>query len=186
MLIKNDIDIISSSDFAKLVHVSPEQFRKDLSYFGEFGKRGVGYETAYLQSELEKILGVDQQRNVALIGAGQLGGALLNYPDFSQNNINITTAFDSDPGKIGSIVNGIEIKDIERLKEYISKSNIEICILCVPAKNVQRVAKMVVDAGVHAILNFTSVMLNVPENVFVSNIDMSSEIERLVFFLNKQ
>jgi len=182
----NDIDIISSGQIAKLLNVTPEQFRKDLSYFGEFGKRGVGYETKTLIHELEKILGLSNSWKVAILGAGKLGCSLLNYQGFSELNINVVAAFDSDKEKIGKNVNGVVIHDVSRLKKIVKNHEIRICILSVPLKAAQEVANLAVNAGIHAILNFAPVVLNVPEDVYVTNMDIYSEIERLIYFLNIQ
>jgi len=181
---ENDIDVVSSVQVARLSNVTPEQFRKDLSYFGEFGKRGVGYETKILIHELEKIFGLSNLRKVAIVGVGKLGSSLLNYQGFSKLNINIAAAFDYDKEKIGSKVNDVFVNDISKFDKIINKYGIKICILSVPQKVAQEITNLLVKAGIRAILNFAPVGLNVPENVYVTNMDIYSEIERLIYFLN--
>jgi len=182
---KNNVEIVSSGEISKLLNVSPEQFRKDLSYFGEFGKRGVGYSTTTMVDELEGILGLDKKWTVALVGVGKLGSSLLNYPGFSELNVKFTAAFDSDKKKHGKIINNVEVHDVIHFKKIIKKRKIKICVICIPVENVQEVADMVVDSGIQAILNFAPIVLNVPEKIYVSNMDIYSEIERLIYYLNK-
>jgi len=184
-LIKNGVDVVSSGQISKLLNVSPEQFRKDLSYFGEFGKRGVGYQTESLVYELKKILGLNQAWQVALVGVGRLGCALLNSQDFSELNVRITAAFDSDKKNIDKTVNGIHIHDIINFKKIIKQKKIRICVISVPLDHAQAVTDLAVESGIEAILNFAPVILNVPENIHVSNMDIYCELERLIFFLNK-
>lgn len=181
---KEGVEVVSSSQIAQYLNVSPEQFRKDLSYFGEFGKRGVGYNVEHLINELELILGLDKSWNVALVGTGRLGCALLSYQGFSELNVWITAAFDEDPDKIGKKVNGIVIQDLSNFEQIVKKENIKICVISVPVDFAQGIADLAVKSGIRAILNFAPVVLNVPDGIHVTNMDFYCEMERLIFFLN--
>ncbi len=176
------VDIISSDKLTELLNVKPEQFRKDLSYFGEFGKRGVGYNLERLIKELENILGVNKQWNIVLVGIGKLGGALLGFEGFSKFNIRIKHAFDSDENKIGKIKKGVNIEDIKDMKKIIKKSGIKIAMISTPPDVAQEIANILVEAGIKCILNFAPSVLRVPQDILVSNVDMASELESLIFF----
>lgn len=178
--------VISSTDLAKTVNVTPDQLRKDLSYFGGFGKRGVGYDVEYLIQRLENILGVDCEWKIALVGVGRIGGALLNYPGFGQEHLKISVAFDVNPQKIGTTQSNVPVKDLEELPEVVKEQNIKVGILCVQAEYAQDVADMMMDAGIKAILNFAPVNINIREDVYVSRVDMFSKLESLIFFVNQE
>jgi redox-sensing transcriptional repressor len=177
--------VASSGDITRFLNVSSVQFRKDLSYFGGFGKRGVGYEVRLLTKEIEKILGTDAVRRIALVGVGKLGSALLSYTGFPEFNLQIVAAFDADPDKIGKIKRGFKIESISRLREVIKKEGIETAILSVPVESAQKVAHELAKCGVRAILNFAPVNLTLPKDVFVSNVDMASELEGLIYKLKR-
>jgi redox-sensing transcriptional repressor len=179
------VDVASSEEITRFLNISPAQFRKDLSYFGGFGKRGVGYGVKVLRKEIEKILGTDVIWKIALVGVGKLGSALLGYPGFVEFNLQIVTAFDNDLGKIGKTWEGIKIEDISRVKDIIKKNEIKIAILSVPAEAAQKLSKELVNCGVKAILNFAPINLVLPKNIFVSNVDMASELESLVYKLKR-
>ena len=181
---KENIGIISSDKITKFLNVSAVQFRKDLSYFGEFGKRGVGYEVDTLVREIESILGINKKWPIALIGAGRLGGALLGFEGFSTFNIRITCAFDRCANKIGEVINGVKIRDVKTLKEEVRKQNIKVAVIATPPENAQGIADELVSVDIRGILNFVPVVLKVQDNVFVSNVDMACEMERLLFFVN--
>ncbi len=179
------IEIISSKEIAKGLNISSEQFRKDLSYFGEFGKRGVGYSVDKLAKEIEQILGINRQWEIALVGVGKLGSALLKFPGFSQFNLKITTAFDNDTEKIGKIRSNIKIDNVAEIKQILKKRKIKIAMICVSPDYAQEIAEKLIRADVKAILNFAPVSLKVPEDVYVSNVDMACELESLIFFLKE-
>jgi len=184
-LSSENINTISSNQIANLLNVSPEQFRKDLSYFGEFGKRGVGYETKTLVKELESILSVDSLWEVAIVGVGRLGSALLHYQGFTDSNIKISTAFDLTESVIENDGKYFEINAISDFKKIVKRKHIKICLICVPENMAQEVADIAVDSGIKAILNFAPVVLKVPEHVHVSNMEMCREIQRLIFYANQ-
>lgn len=185
MLDQKKKTVASSEDITRFLNVSSVQFRKDLSYFGGFGKRGVGYEVKVLMKEIEKILGTDAVRKIALVGVGKLGSALLGYTGFPEFNLQIVVAFDADPDKIGKVKRGFKIEGVNRMREAIKKEGIEIAILSAPVESAQKVAHELAKCGIRAILNFAPVNLVLPKDVFVSNVDMASELESLVYKLRR-
>ena len=168
---REGIEVVSSEPLAKACDVNASQVRKDLSYFGEFGVRGVGYNIAKLLESISLALGIHRQWNVALVGIGNLGRALLNHPEFKQRNFHVVAAFDCDPFKIGEIVQGTEIICTKRLNEKVRELGIEIGILTTPPERTQRATQHLIDAGVRAILNYTPARLRVPEGVHVEYVD---------------
>lgn len=179
----SEVQVISSSKIPQILDVSAEQFRKDLSYFGEFGKRGVGYEVSSLVNEIENILGVNVVWDVAIIGLGHLGSALLSYPGFWKFNLRIGAVFDNDKRKIGKIYSGVKVENIKNIKKIVNSRGIKIAILCVPSEVVPDVIALIEDSKIKAILNFTPVNLKLNSDIFISNVDMSSELQTLIYFL---
>ena len=180
------IGIISSDKLTELLNVTPEQFRKDLSYFGGFGKRGVGYNVEKLIEEIEDILGVNKQWDIVLVGAGSLGSALLGFEGFSKFNIKIKYAFDSDENKIGKSRGGVRIEAIRGMRKIIKGNNIKIGVISTPPDVAQDVASELVASGIKSILNFAPRVLKVPKDVSVSNVDMAAELESLIFFAKEK
>ena len=157
--------------------------RKDLGYFGQFGVSGAGYDTGQLKAASEKILGKDKIWNVAVVGVGHLGSALLAYPGFKERGLNIVAAFDSDATRIGKQVNDVTIQSIDELPKEIGEKSVSIGIIAAPAKNAQEVADKFIKAGVECILNFAPTTLIVPENVKVKDVDLSRELETLSYYM---
>jgi redox-sensing transcriptional repressor len=181
------VDIISSDEITKILDVSSAQFRKDLSYFGEFGKRGVGYKVNTLVKELEQILGIDRWWPIALAGVGRLGSALLGFSGFGRFKLKIAAAFDNDKRKIGKVISGVKITPIENMEESIKEHNIEIGMICVPPQFAQQIANRMISAGIKAILNFAPASIKLDRNdVYISNVDMACELETLVYFLSSR
>ncbi|MEW6075094.1 MAG: redox-sensing transcriptional repressor Rex [Candidatus Omnitrophota bacterium] len=180
------VRIVSSDQIRRFLNVSSVQFRKDLSYFGEFGKRGVGYDVELLAKEIGKILGTDILHEIILVGVGRLGSALLEYPGFLEFNLKISAAFDSNTRKVGKVCGGVRIQHMRQLRQVIRKRNLRIAILSVPVEFAQEVAEELVDCGIKAILNFAPVNLVPARDVFVSNADMASELESLVYKLKQK
>ncbi len=178
-----NIRTISSAELGERTNLSDAQVRKDLGYFGQFGVSGSGYDTAELKKALEKILGKDKTWSVAVVGAGHLGSALLNYPGFKRHGLEVVAAFDAHVDKIGTKLGDIEVRPITELKKTIAEKKISIGIVAVPAGNAQEVADKLVEAGVKCVLNFAPVSLNVPEDVKVKNVDLSRELETLTYFM---
>ncbi|MCK4859340.1 MAG: redox-sensing transcriptional repressor Rex [Candidatus Omnitrophica bacterium] len=180
---EKNIELISSAEITQFLNVTPCQFRKDLSYFGGFGKRGVGYNVGKLIVELDNILGTNKEWKIALIGVGRLGSALLSFEGFSEFNIKIASAFDVDEEKIGRTLNGIEVENIKDLERNINKRKIKMAIICTPPEITQKLADRLTEIGVRGILNFAPIALKTSRDTFVSNVDMACELERLIFFL---
>ena len=181
----DNIETISSDKITNILKVSPAQFRKDLSYFGEFGKRGVGYNVDYLITQIETIVGTHLAWNIALVGLGKVGSALLGFEGFSKFNIKITVVFDADPKKIGTSKHGIPVETVENIPRIIGQKGIKLAIITTPPEPAQHIADSLIAAGVRGILNFAPVILRAPENVFISNVDMACELESLIFFVKQ-
>ena len=182
-LTKINIRTISSAELGERVGLSDAQVRKDLSYFGQFGVSGSGYDTGKLKAVLEKILGRDKTWNVAVVGVGHLGSALLAYPEFKEHSLNIVAAFDANVRKIGRRVKDITIQSPEEIAKTVKEKKVSIGIIAVPAREATGVAERLVKAGVKCILNFAPITLMVPENIKVKDVDLSRELETLSYFL---
>jgi len=176
--------MISSSELSKLTGVNHYQIRKDLAYFGEFGKRGVGYPIQNLINTLKGILGSSKRWEIIMVGVGNLGEALLRYRGYQKRSFNIIGAFDKDSSKVGKRINNIEVYNIQYMKSFIMKKNIRIGIITVPAQAAQKVAEIMVSGGITAILNFAPIVLKCPDFVKVNTIDISIELDRLVYYLS--
>lgn len=174
---------VSSKDLAKREKLTPAQVRKDLSFFGSFGTRGLGYPTKELKARIASILGIDQTWNVGLIGAGNIGSALVSYKEFQKQGFVIKAIFDNDQRKIGSNHKGIVISDIKDLATEVKKRKIEIVVIAVPSAAAQQACDIAVEAGIKAILNFAPINLKVPPGVILRTENMAMEIEYLSFYL---
>ncbi|MBU5674440.1 redox-sensing transcriptional repressor Rex [Paenibacillus brevis] len=183
-LSRREVSTVSSQELGQKLDLNPAQIRKDLAYFGDFGRKGIGYDVAYLIEKIQQILNLDQQINVALIGAGNLGQALSNYNAYVKDNMKIVAVFDASPGKIGGKINNIEIQPIEMLDETVRNNNIRIGIITVPAAEAQRVADKLVAAGIGAILNFAPTILKVPAEVRVHAADFTTDLMSLAYYLD--
>ena len=183
-LAASDVETISSTDVEKQTGINAAQFRKDLSYFGEFGKPGVGYNVLELQERIAHILKIDQLQPILVIGAGNLGSALIGYPGLREHKFHIAAVFDNNPAKIGQSQSGLIIQSEADLR----RSNIEIgarmAILCVPASAAQAVAEEAIAAGVRVILNFAPLILRVPERIVVRNVSFLQELAVLSYHLS--
>jgi len=177
--------VISSQGLSNLTGCSAAQVRKDLAYFGQFGTPGRGYSIEVLKKELKQILGTDRVWDVALVGVGNLGSALLAYKGFKSQGFNIKHAFDNDRRKIGRLTSGIKIKDIRQLKKALRSDRINMAIVAVPQDVAQGIIDKLVSSGIKAIFNFAPVVPKAPEGVEILNIDLSMELERLTYFLKR-
>lgn len=175
---------ISSEELADRGGTTSAQVRKDLSLFGSFGKRGLGYSVPELLKELEEILGLDRRWRVALVGAGKIGSALFGYGNFRRRGFEIRAVFDSDPSKIGQPWGELRVSPDSELEREVRAQGIEIAIIAVPAEAAQAAADRLVGSGVKAILNFAPIRLRVPESVALRNVDMVVEMEGLTFALS--
>jgi redox-sensing transcriptional repressor len=175
---------ISSQALAEQFHLNAAQIRKDLAYFGEFGVRGVGYYVRDLKRHIRQILGLDRKLRVAIIGAGNLGLALADYPGFRQEGFEIAALFDALQDKVGQLSrSGVLIHDIQNLKRVAKKESIRIAVLAVPAASAQPVLDLVVAAGIKAVLNFSPGTIEVPAGVKLKSVDLTVSLESLSFFL---
>lgn len=180
------IDIVSSSELAGGVGVNSAQVRKDLSYFGEFGTRGIGYNVKDLLHYTLKILGLKRKWPLVLVGAGHVGQALCSFKGFNERGFSIVAVFDNDLTKIGKTVGALEVYSMEKLPEVIKQHQIKIGIMAVPMQVAQEVADLMIKNGIQAILNFARVTLDVPENIKVQSVDLSVKLEMLTFSLTTQ
>jgi redox-sensing transcriptional repressor len=173
---------ISSQDIAEYTHVNATQIRRDLSAFGKFGKRGVGYNIDGLISEIRKILRTSGQHNIALIGAGRLGGAIAGSPMFADHGFNITAIFDNDPGKVGDSLGGVPVQPLTELASTVTEKNIIVGVLAVPASAAQDVADQLIDAGVRIIFNYSEALLSTPSDVIVHSTSPAVELLHALYF----
>jgi redox-sensing transcriptional repressor len=185
-LYEANITTISSEEIAEIDGVTAAQVRKDLSLFGTFGKRGLGYHTGDLREQIKRILGLFKEWNVAIIGVGNIGQALINYEEFKTQGFHIKLLVDNDPEKIGQKIKGIEIKPFTEIAKLLKLYNIQIAIIAVPAKIAQEVVDHLIHTGIKAILNFAPTSLKVPAGVMIKNENMSIELEALTYFLTNQ
>jgi redox-sensing transcriptional repressor len=181
-LAKQGQESVSSKDLAELLGVNPSQIRKDFSYFGGFGIRGVGYKTETLIKQIKRILKLDVVRKMALVGVGHLGLAILAYPGFGMYGFEIAAVFDSDPEKVGRKVNNITIENTSKL-QTLRRRKIDLAIIAVPADGAQETADALVKAGVRGILNFSPCYITVPKKVKVVSIDIAMELARLPYYM---
>lgn len=177
------MDIISSDELGRRLELTPEQIRKDLALFGQFGKKGVGYYVNELKFNVGKILGLDNHWNIAIIGIGHLGVALANYQNFIALGFNLVALFDNDPNIIGKTVNHVKVKSIDDLQEYAKKLKIDIGVIAVPAQFAQQVADRLIKANIKGIWNFAPVKMRVPEDVKIVNEDLSVGLSRLSYYI---
>ena len=173
---------ISSQEIADYTNINATQIRRDLSNFGKFGKRGVGYSIDSLLGEIRKILRTQGQHNIALVGAGRLGQAIASSPIFAEHGINIAAVFDSSPSVIGAEIGGIPVEDEGQLKQAVRDKNIVVGVLAVPAIAAQKVADDLVDAGVRIIFNYSEALLDVPGDVTVHTSNPAVELLHALYF----
>lgn len=177
---------ISSTELSEAVKVDSATIRRDFSYFGALGKRGYGYDVEYLLEFFSNTLNQDRLTNVALVGVGKLGQALLNYNFHQSNNVRISAAFDVNEDIVGTIQTGVPVYSMDEMVEQLKVQQIQVAILTVPQDVAQETADRLVEANVRGILNFTPIRLDVPENVRVQNVDLTNELQTLIYFLDNQ
>jgi redox-sensing transcriptional repressor len=176
-------EVTSSHELGRRLGISSAQIRKDLSHFGGFGKQGTGYQIAYLVDQLRQVLKVDQEWEVAVIGAGDLGTALLHYKGFADRGFRIACVFDNSPQKIGKKIGAFIVHPIDEMQTVIQERGIKIAMIAVPAEKAQEVADKLIEVGVRAILNYAPMTLNVPSDVRVQYIDPVVQMQRMTFYL---
>ena len=179
----NKLQTVSSAALAKTAGVKPTQLRKDLTYVGQFGTRGLGYNVAALRRALTAVLGTAHLQPVVLVGAGNLGSALLKYPGFAKEGFEVIAAFDADPARTRTLQSGVRIFPMSKMRDVITARQVKMALLTVPAHVAQEVANNLIDAGILAILNFAPIVLQVPDKVVVNNVDLAIELENLSYFI---
>ncbi|NTU62467.1 MAG: redox-sensing transcriptional repressor Rex [Chloroflexi bacterium] len=175
--------ITSSHELGEKLGISSAQIRKDLSHFGEFGKQGTGYQISHLQEQLRRILKVDREWPVALIGVGDVGQALIRYAGFRDRGFYIALTFDVDPAKVGQPIGDLTIQDIATLPDVVRELNVQVAMIAAPAGVAQEVADLCVKGGVRAILNYAPINLAVPEGVRVQYLDPVTHLQRMTYYL---
>ncbi len=184
-LLDNNVTRISSKELSKKMNATPSQIRQDLNNFGCFGQQGYGYDVSLLYSEIKTILGLDKTYSVIVVGAGNLGNAILNYTQFQKRGVSFAAIFDTDAQKIGTTINGVEIKDIKNLGNFLEQTSVDIAVLCVPKSSAAEVAKVVIKGGVKSIWNFTPLDLENTKDVVVENVHLSDSLMTLFYKLNE-
>jgi redox-sensing transcriptional repressor len=185
MLGKQGQTITSSHELGSLLDLSPAQIRKDLSYFGEFGKQGMGYEVEFLTSQLKRILQVNHGWEVAVVGVGDLGRALISHSGFRRWKFRVVAVFDKDPHIIGKSLGNLTVRDVSDLHRTISRLAIQLAIIAVPAEEAQTVADSLVEAGVKAILNYAPACLTVPQHVHIQSVDPVACLQSMTYYLEE-
>ena len=180
------IDVISSDELGRRLGITPEQIRKDLASFGQFGKKGVGYYVNELKHNVGGILGLDNHWNIAVIGIGHLGAALANYQNFVSLGFNLVALFDQDPKVIGTVQNHVKVEDVRQLARVVRERHVDIGIIAVPAAFAQDVADQLVAAGVRGIWNFAPIKMQVPDAMQIVNEDLSIGLSRLSYYITRR
>ena len=183
LLLEQGTEVVSSQQLGEKLQITPAQIRKDLSYFGRFGKQGRGYSVRHLLSGLKKILGLNSSWNVAVVGVGRLGRAILSYPGFTPDGFNLVAAFDSDPAVVGQEVGELTVLSTEELEREILGNDITIGIVAVPAMQAQGVIDQLVECGVRAILNYSPTSPQVQEGIRIRNIDPVLALQSMTYYL---
>jgi len=184
-LLENGVERISSSDLSKRMKVTASQIRQDLNNFGGFGQQGYGYNVKYLYTEIGKILGLEEDHNIIIIGAGNLGQALANYTAFEKRGFILKGIFDVNPRLEGVSIRGVPIRMMDELKSFIQNNDVEIAVLTIPKEKAIEVANLLVDNGVRAIWNFAHTDLNLPDNVIVENVHLSESLMQLSYNISR-
>ena len=185
-LLEKDVVRISSKELSEKMKVTASQIRQDLNNFGGFGQQGYGYNVEYLHSEIGKILGLEKQYSLIIIGAGNLGQALANYADFERRGFFVKGIFDINPRLVGMSIRGIEIKNVDELEDLVKNNDIDIAALTVPKAKAPQVAADLVKWGIKGIWNFAPTDLNLPDDVVVENVHLSDSLMKLSYKLSEK
>jgi len=180
------IPIISSDELGRRLDITPEQIRKDLATFGQFGRKGIGYDVHDLKEKLANILGLHKHWRLAIVGVGHLGGALANYVNFASLGFSVVALLDINKKVVGTQVNGIKVADVTRLNEIVAKDEVDIGVITVPAQEAQGVADLLVASGVKGIWNFAPTKLNVPATIPLINEDLSIGLSALSYYMTQE
>ena len=184
-LLENGVERISSNDLSKRMKVTASQIRQDLNNFGGFGQQGYGYNVKYLYTEIGKILGLEEDHNIIIIGAGNLGQALASYAAFENRGFILKGIFDVNPRLQGVSIRGVPIRMMDDLKTFVQNNEIDIAVLTIPKEKAIEVANMLVENGVRAIWNFAHTDLNLPDNVVVENVHLSESLMQLSYNISR-
>lgn len=182
-LLQEGQEVTSSHELGQRLGISSAQIRKDLSHFGGFGKQGTGYQIAYLVEQLRQVLKVNQEWEVVLVGAGDLGSALVHYKGFSDRGFRIAYVFDNSPEKVGRNIGEFTIRPMNEMQNTVRDKGVKIAMIAVPAEKAHEVANQLIEAGIRAILNYAPINLNVPSNVHVQYIDPVLHMQRMTYYL---
>lgn len=178
-----EVETVSSQQMGHDLNLNPAQIRKDLSIFGDFGIKGMGYRVAELQEKLSAILGLDKEIPIVLVGVGNLGAALCRYNRYQQTSTRIVGLFDGHPAKVGQVHGSLEVQPMEELVDFVKEKGIKMAMIAVPASAAQSVCDALVAAGIKTILNFAPVLLTVPDSIRVQNSDVTAELQALAYYL---
>ena len=185
-MLEAGVERISSNELSIRMKVTASQIRQDLNNFGGFGQQGYGYNVQYLYEEIGKILGLDHQHNVIVIGAGNIGQALADYTEFEKRGFHILGLFDINPELEGQLFRGIQVYMMDKLPEFVSQNQVDIAVLATPKEYVRQVAEQVVDLGIHAIWNYAPVDMDLPEDVVVQNVHLSDSLMELTYNITRK
>jgi redox-sensing transcriptional repressor len=185
-LLQEGTTSVSSQELGERINVTAAQIRKDLSYFGEFGKQGIGYDVEKLLSQIERILGLHQEWQLVLVGVGNLGRAIAGYEGFRSKGLHIVGLFDADPRRVGEKVEDFVVQSYDDVANYIRQNNVKMAIIAVPAPSAQSVTDVLVSAGVRAILNYAPIVVQAPEGVWVRHIDPVREFQSMTYYLARE
>ncbi|MDI6799629.1 MAG: redox-sensing transcriptional repressor Rex [Actinomycetota bacterium] len=181
---KNGHSTVSSKDIGEITDINPAEIRRDLALFGSFGKRGVGYDTDDLIEKIKKIMGSDEQHKIAVIGAGNLGSAIVSYGKFKMHGFLVVAVFDNDPAKIGNKIGGLIVSDLRELKDQVIDKNITVGVIATPPAAAQAIADLLVEAGIKIILNYAPVTVTAPKTVRVHNTSPLKELLYTLYYLS--
>lgn len=180
---KKGVKKVSSNELSELIGYTASQIRQDLNTFGGFGQQGYGYSVDYLFDEINKILGLDREYKTVTVGAGNLGHAVTKYTSSNKIGLNMVGIFDTNPDKMGEVINGIEVMDYAEIETFIKENGVDIGIITVPMEYAQSVADTLVKGGVSGIWNFAPIDLNIPDSVAIENVHLSESLHTLSFFI---
>ena len=183
---QNGCQVTSSQELGEMLNISPPQIRKDLSQFGEFGKQGTGYDVQYLANQIRNILNLNQVWDLAVIGSGDVGHALVRYQGFLDRGFKVKMIFDNDPKKIGARIGNFTVLDICDLNGKVKEIGIKIAMLAVPAQFAQEVTDLLVDAGIQAILNYAPIQISTPNHIRVQYLDPAIHLQKLTYYIECQ
>lgn len=184
-LLENGVERISSNDLSKRMKVTASQIRQDLNNFGGFGQQGYGYNVKYLYTEIGKILGLEEDHNIIIIGAGNLGQALANYASFERNGFILKSLFDVNPRLEGVTIRGIPVRMLDELEGYLQENDIEIAALTLPKSKAEEVADVLVANGIKAIWNFAHTDLTLPKDVIVESVHLADSLMKLSYNISQ-